>query len=266
MALLFVTWNLNPEIFNIGGFGIRWYGLLFACGYFLGYLILQKMFKWENIPAKLIDNLALYLFIGTVVGARLGHCLFYEPGYYLSNPLEILNIPQGGLASHGAAIGIILALWWFSRKEKRPFSWIIDRTVIVAALAGGLIRIGNLINSEIIGVPTTVPWAFVFKQVDNIPRHPTQIYEALACFFVFALLFWMYRRKNAGAKPYHLTGFFMILIFSFRFFIEYFKEVQVSFERTLPLDMGQWLSIPFIIAGIVLLANRAGRPIRRKNH
>lgn len=253
MELLYINWNPDPEIFSIGGFAIRWYGLLFASGFFFGYLIMQKIFKQEQVSQKALDKLSIYMLIGTVLGARLGHCLFYELDYYLSNPFEIFNIRQGGLASHGAAIGIILALWFFVRKEKRPFSWILDRIVIVVALAGMLIRIGNLINSEIYGAPTTVPWAFIFEEVDQIPRHPSQIYEALMCLLLFAFLWWLYFKRNAASKPYLLFGVFLLVCFGFRFLIEFIKDVQVSFEYEMMFNMGQWLSIPFVILGSYLV-------------
>lgn len=274
MLPLYITWNPNPEMLNIAGFAVRWYGLLFASAFFFGYLIFQKIFKLEGIPVKVLDHLTIYMMIGVVVGARLGHCLFYEPEYYFAHPIDILNLRQGGLASHGAAIGILLSLWFFARKEKVSYSWIVDRIVIVVALSGFFIRAGNLLNSEIIGSPTTVPWAFIFTQVPisqdvysslskdlqlfynqfgNIPRHPTQIYESIAYLSVFILLFWLYFKKNAGKNPFFLTGLFMVLIFGFRFFVEFFKDVQVDFEKTLPLNMGQWLSIPIIVLGISLI-------------
>ena len=274
MTPLYITWNPDPEMFNVGGFAVRWYGLLFAAGFFFGYLIIQKFFKRQNIPLKVLDRLTIYMLIGTVIGARLGHCLFYEPGYYIENPWQIFNLRQGGLASHGATIGILLSLWIFSRREKRTYSWIVDQIVIVVALSGFFIRTGNLINSEIIGSPTALPWGFLFeqapvtlsnlgeipshllpllKQYGNVPRHPAQIYEALVCLLVFVLLFWLYWKKNAESKPFFLTGLFMVLIFGFRFFIEFYKDVQVDFERTLSLDMGQWLSIPVVITGLCLI-------------
>ncbi len=250
---LYIYWNPDPEIFNIGGISIRWYGLLFALSFLLGYFIMQKIFKLENVDQKVLDRLSLYMLIGTVVGARLGHCLFYEPDYYLSNPIEILNIRQGGLASHGAAIGILIALWLFSRREKRPFSWILDRIVIVVALAGSLIRIGNLINSEIYGAPTNVSWAFVFEQVDAIPRHPSQIYESIGYLFLFVLLWWLYFKTKAAQKSYYLFGIFLLVCFEYRFLIEFIKDVQVPFEQQMILNMGQWLSIPFILLGFYLV-------------
>lgn len=256
MTFLFIHWNPNPEIFNIGGFGIRWYGLLFAMGFLFGYIIMQKIFQHEKISQKTLDRLSIYVLIGTVVGARLGHCFFYEPEYYLSNPFEILNLRQGGLASHGAAIGILLSLLFFSRKEKIAFSWVVDKIVIVVALAGFFIRLGNLMNSEIYGAITHVPWAFIFERVDQNPRHPSQIYESLAYLLLFVFLLWMYFKRNAGNKPFLLFGLFLIGCFGFRFFVEFFKDVQVDFEREMFLYMGQWLSIPFIIAGIYFVTRK----------
>ena len=179
MLIESINWNANPEIFTLFGiFPIRYYGLLFASGLLISYSVIARIYKNEHIPLENLEKLTVYIFIGTIAGARLGHCLFYEPAYYLSNPLEIIKIWHGGLASHGAAIGILLALYLFSRKVKKPFLWTMDRVVIVVALAGSLIRMGNLMNSEIIGNPTTVSWAFIFERVDNIPRHPAQIYES----------------------------------------------------------------------------------------
>ena len=250
MTGLFITWNPDPEIFNIGGFGVRWYGLLFALGFVFGYIIIKKIFVRENIPLKELDSLTMYMIVGTVVGARLGHCFFYEPQYYLNNPLDILNLRQGGLASHGAAIGIITSLVFFALKHKRNFLWIIDRIVIVVALSGVFIRTGNLINSEIIGSPSDLPWAFIYEQVDKVPRHPAQIYEALAYLLVFALLVLMYHKYKAGEKRGLLLGVFLVTVFGFRLFVEFFKDVQVDFEHDMTLNMGQWLSFPFILAGI----------------
>ncbi len=254
MTLQIIPWNVDPEIFRIGNFAVRWYGLLFASGFVIGYYILRKVFKNEGLGDATLDRLTVYVAVGTIIGARLGHCLFYEPDYYLANPVEILKVWHGGLASHGAAIGILLALWLFVRKEKKPFIWAIDRVVIVVALAGALIRLGNLMNSEIYGVETTLPWGFVFlRNGENAPKHPTQIYEALAYLLTFVILLRVYWKNMGKQKPGLLFGLFLVLVFGFRFLVEYVKEDQVTFEAGMKLNMGQLLSIPFIIAGIALL-------------
>lgn len=254
MTLQIIPWNVDPEIFRIGNFAVRWYGLLFASGFVIGYYILRKVFKNEGLGDATLDRLTVYVAVGTVIGARLGHCLFYEPDYYLANPVEILKVWHGGLASHGAAIGILLALWLFVRKEKKPFIWAIDRVVIVVALAGALIRLGNLMNSEIYGVETTLPWGFVFlRNHENAPKHPTQIYESLAYLLTFVILLRIYWKNLGKQKPGLLFGLFLIMVFGFRFLVEYVKEDQVAFEAGMKLNMGQLLSIPFIIAGIALL-------------
>lgn len=253
----FITWNVDPELFNIdiGTFNlaIRWYGLLFAMAFVFGYIIMKHIFSYEKVPEKLLDQLATYMIIATVIGARLGHTLFYEPDYYLSHPLEILKIWKGGLASHGAAIGIILALILFARKNKRSFWWVIDRVVIVVALGGVLIRTGNLMNSEIYGKPSELPWAFVFLRDNTVPRHPTQIYEALSYLLIFIYLYFHYKSTKGKPKPAFLTGMFLILVFAARFFIEFLKEPQVGFEQSMALNMGQLLSIPFVVAGLVMV-------------
>ncbi len=254
MTLQIIPWDVNPEIFRIGSFAVRWYGLLFALGFVFGYYILQRMFKNEGMGDAVLDRLTVYVAIGTILGARLGHCFFYEPQYYLSHPFEIIKVWHGGLASHGAAIGILLALWLFVRKEKKPYMWVIDRVVIVVALAGALIRLGNLMNSEIYGVETALPWGFVFlRNGENAPKHPTQIYEALAYLATFLLLFRIYWKNKGRQRPGLLFGLFLICVFFFRFLVEYLKEDQVAFEAGMKLNMGQWLSIPFVLAGIGLL-------------
>jgi prolipoprotein diacylglyceryl transferase len=256
MLLTFIEWNPSPEIFPGTWLPVRWYGLLFASGFFFGYLIMQKIFKHEKLPIKLLDQLATYMIVSTVIGARLGHVIFYEWDYYQSNLLEILKIWNGGLASHGAAIGILFALYLFSRKNKKPYLWVVDRIVIVVALAGFFIRMGNLMNSEIFGIETTVPWAFIFVQIDNIPRHPTQIYEALSYLAIFGYLYWYYWKTNGKPRPGFIFGMFLILLFSMRFFIEFVKVPQVGFEADMVLNMGQWLSIPFVLLGIYLVLRK----------
>jgi phosphatidylglycerol---prolipoprotein diacylglyceryl transferase len=251
MHLLIVPWDVNPEIFRVGSFAVRWYGLLFASSFLLGYIIMNKIFKNENLSEEILDRLTIYMAVGVIAGARLGHCLFYEPSYYFSHPLEILMIWHGGLASHGAAIGILTAIWLFARKEKKEFTWIIDRISIVVALAGFFIRIGNLMNSEIYGIETTVPWGFVFLRNNEVaPKHPTQIYEALAYFIIFLILYRIYWSKKGEHIQGMLISLVCILIFTSRFFIEFLKEDQVAFEASMKINMGQMLSIPFVLLGI----------------
>jgi phosphatidylglycerol:prolipoprotein diacylglycerol transferase len=249
-----IPWNVDPEIFRIGNFAVRWYGLLFASGFVFGYYIMKKIFLNEGLSDATLDRLTVYVAIGTIVGARLGHCFFYEPSYYLAHPVEILKVWHGGLASHGAIIGNLIALWLFSRKEKKPLIWSIDRVVIVVALAGALIRLGNLMNSEIYGVETTLPWGFVFlRNGETAPKHPTQIYEALAYLITFGILMRVYWKNRGELRPGTLFGIFLIIVFGFRFLVEFIKEDQVAFEAAMKLNMGQLLSIPCVIAGIVLL-------------
>ncbi len=254
MHFLIVPWDVNPEIFRIGSFAVRWYGLLFASSFLFGYIIMNRIFKNENLGQEVLDRLTVYMAVGVILGARLGHCFFYEPEYYLSHPAEILKIWHGGLASHGAAIGILLALWLFVRKEKKDYTWVIDRIAIVVALSGFFIRMGNLMNSEIYGVETTVPWGFVFlRNGETVPKHPTQIYEGLAYLFIFSLLYRIYWRKKGEYIQGLLISLTLILVFTARFFIEFVKEDQVQFEASMKLNMGQLLSIPFIIAGFIWL-------------
>ena len=254
MLLEYIRWNVNPEIFRIGNFAVRWYGLLFAAGFFFGYLIMAKMFRKEGYPVELLDKLTLYVAVGTIVGARLGHVCFYEPAYFCQHPVEILKIWHGGLASHGAAIGILLSIWLFQKNTERPFLWTIDRVVVVVALAGFFIRMGNLMNSEIYGVQTSLPWGFIFvRNHETVPKHPTQIYEALSYLAIFFYLRWIYWKREGRVPEGLLFALFLILVFTARFFIEFIKEPQETFEQTMPLDMGQILSIPFILTGLALL-------------
>jgi len=261
MSLNFITWDVDPEIFQIWIFSLRWYGLLFAAPFVAGYFITRKMFGQEDIPLQAVDRLTWYMIFGTLIGARLGHCLFYEPGYYFKNPAEIVQIWHGGLASHGAGIGILVALYIFSRVERLPYLWILDRMTIMVALSGFLIRMGNLLNSEIFGIPTHLPWGFRFVRspewyqppVLAQPCHPTQIYEALAYLVIFVWLYRLYFKKSEKLYPGVLLGIFWISVFTVRFFIEFLKIEQVDFEKGMLLNMGQLLSIPFIVCGIYLL-------------
>ncbi|MHC1775190.1 MAG: prolipoprotein diacylglyceryl transferase [Lentimicrobium sp.] len=255
MNLLQITWDISPLIFKLGALQIRWYGLFFALAFYLGYIILEKqVFKREGLKTEMLDRLATYVVIGTVVGARLGHVFFYEPQSYLRDPINILKIWEGGLASHGAAIGILLALILFVRQTGKTYLWTLDRVVIVVALGGFFIRMGNLMNSEIYGHFTSLPWGFIFVRDGQAdPRHPTQIYEALSYLILFFALLAYYRKNYKTMNEGTIFGIFLIVLFGVRFLIEFVKEPQVAFEQTMALNMGQLLSIPFILAGIILL-------------
>ncbi|MBI5731108.1 MAG: prolipoprotein diacylglyceryl transferase [Ignavibacteriales bacterium] len=258
-----INWDVSPDIFSIGPITIRWYGLLFAMSFVVGYQIMMIIFKRENRSEHDLNDLVWYMILGTVLGARLGHCLFYNPDYYLSHPLEILQIWKGGLASHGAAIGILIAIYLYVRRKKEmSFLWVIDRIVITVALSGFFIRMGNLFNSEIIGKPTNGNWGFVFVSVDNIPRHPAQLYEAIAYLLIFIFLLSFYFRVKGRFKNGLLFGMFLVSVFGFRFFVEFFKENQSLFEQNLFLNMGQLLSIPFVIIGIYFLFHKDKKVIK----
>lgn len=247
-----IYWGISPEIIQIGPLSLRWYGLLFALGFIVGYLIMQKIFLKEHKSEKDLEALTITMILGTVIGARLGHCFFYEPAYYLANPLKILYVWEGGLASHGAVIGILTALWIYVRKRPNiAFMWIVDRIVIVIALAGCFIRLGNFFNSEILGSPADVPWSVVFSRIDDLPRHPAQLYESIFYLISFFILFFTYKRNYQKLGSGFLFGLFLILIFGSRFFIEFFKDPQSPFEAEMFLNMGQTLSIPLVLLGIV---------------
>ena len=347
----FIVWNQDPELIRIGSFAVRYYGVLFASAFFFGYIILSRLLSKEGVPLELLDKLTVYMAVGTIIGARLGHCFFYEPEYFLKNPIEILKVWRGGLASHGAAIGIILALFLFVRKTGRGFFWTIDRVLVVTALGAFFIRCGNLMNSEIYGFPTGSNYGLVYARditdqlktipqidrvsyrkikavpetdslaavpldmeirfrrtarnetelqgilqyqvssilhrayferernvfltpgsipgfelrqnegryfvanarVEALPRHPTHIYEALAYMMIFLFLLGVYLYHKGLPKPGLITGLFLVILFSARFVIEFIKENQVEFEDKLRLNMGQWLSIPFIVLGAAIL-------------
>ena len=258
MQLQFITWDVDPEIFRVGSFAIRWYGLFFMFSFLFGFQIMKKIFEKEGKTMEMLDSLSIHIGLGTILGARLGHCLFYDPSYYLSHPVEILKIWEGGLASHGAAIGILLSLWFFSRKHAGiTFAWIADRTVIVVALAAFFIRIGNLMNSEIVGNVTDAPWGFLFvREIDSLgdaPRHPTQIYEGLAYLVIFITLFMAYFKFQWQKIPFRMFSIFLIFVFGFRFFIEFLKMDQEGEKTTSMFNMGQLLSLPLVIIGIYLL-------------
>lgn len=255
---LAIVWNVNPDIFQIGNFHLKWYSILFVSGlYPIGYYIVRSFYKREGISLKCLDPLLYALLIGTLVGARLGHVLFYDPVYYFTHPWKILMTWEGGLASHGGAVGVLLAVWWYWHRygKKNGFSylWVIDRLVIAVCFAGALIRIGNLFNSEIYGNPTDLPWGFIFeRRGEVVPKHPTQLYEALSYLILGLALLWLYIKKLPKLKTGTIFGIFLVVLFGMRFLIEFIKEPQEAFEENMMLDMGQWLSVPFIIAGIVI--------------
>ena len=252
----YIIWDVNPEIFSIGTFSIRWYGLLFASGFLVGQRIMAHIFRKEGLKETLLDSLLLTMVITTVVGARLGHFLFYEPDIFFKNPLQVITPPFAGLASHGALVGILLGLYIYARSKKISFLWVVDRIVIVVALAGCFIRMGNLMNSEIVGKVTDMPWAFVFTrnfEFTQYPRHPAQLYEAIACLILCFLLFWMWNKRKTQTPQGLLLGVFLIWVFGLRFVIEFFKENQVAFENELQFNMGQILSIPAVALGFVFL-------------
>lgn len=250
----YFVWNVDPVLFSWGPVTIRWYGLFFALGFFQGFLILKWMFRREGKPPEDLDDLFLYVFLGVLVGARLGHCLIYDPQYYLSNPLEILKIWKGGLASHGGALGVLLAGYYFAkRKQGYTLLGMLDRGAVPLATVAFFIRMGNLFNSEIYGLETTVPWAFVFERVDALPRHPVQLYEALTYLLISGLMVYGYLKWVGRMADGFLIGVYLVLMFSSRFYLENFKTRQASYEADYILSVGQWLSVPFIAAGIFLI-------------
>ena len=250
---MIINWSPNPIMLDLGFIQLRWYGLLFSFAFVVGLVIFTKVFKEQKKDLKDLDPLMVHAMLGIVIGARLGHCLFYEPAYYLSNPLHILYVWKGGLASHGAAVGMLTAMVIFSRRYKDfTFMWLLDHVTLNTAIGGALIRLGNLINSEIIGKPTGGDWGVVFSYIDLVPRHPAQAYESLFYFALFLLLWQLYKR-GFGKRPGFMAGTFFIGTFGFRFFVEFVKENQSLFERDLSLNMGQWLSIPATLLGIALI-------------
>ena len=261
LDLMFVHWHVDPVLFHIGSLGIRWYSLLFVSGFIIGWYIFRGFFRREGISEDLLDPLLYTLLIGTIVGARLGHCLFYQPDYYLGSWQgfwEIFMPWKGGLASHGGAIALILAMWWYARhygkKNDFDFLWIMDHLCITVAFAGCLIRLGNLFNSEIYGDVTSLPWGFIFDlRGETEPKHPTQLYESLSYLVLGLILVWLYKKKLDKLPRGFFFGLFLIGCFGMRFLIEFIKEPQVGFEDTMALNMGQLLSLPFIIAGIGIL-------------
>ncbi|MBI3135256.1 MAG: prolipoprotein diacylglyceryl transferase [Bacteroidetes bacterium] len=285
--LLFINWDMNPSVIPSWNMP-RWYGIMWALGFYLGYEVLKRMYRAEKTPEKWTDQSFIYVLVAGILGARLGHCLFYQPDYYLANPIEILKIWEGGLASHGGAFAIILAVYFLNKKHiHQGMLWILDHLVVPTALAGGLIRLGNLFNHEIVGNITTSPFGFKFLRNDISPeqamqltgklnsdeayseiasnpsfaaiweqipaRHPAQLYEAICYFLIFGLLMYLFWKTNASRLKGFLTGVFFITIFGSRFLVEFIKEDQVAFEGGMPINMGQILSIPLVLFGIYLV-------------
>lgn len=261
-TFLSVVWDIGPEIFKVGEFELRWYGLTWALAFGLGMLFFANFIKREQLPPKALDSIIWYGLLSTIIGSRLGHCLFYAPEYYLSHPLEILKVWEGGLASHGAALGLLLGLWLFSRRNKLPYVWSLDRIMVPVTVGGAAVRLGNLMNSEIYGKPTGSDWGFEFvrdpqwleNSPQGLPVHPTQIYEAACYLITFLILIWLYYGRDEGRRrPGVMFGVGLIGVFLTRFLIEYVKNPQADFENGMSLMMGQWLSIPFVLLGIFMI-------------
>jgi len=262
----YINWTVDPVLFSVGSLSIRWYGLLLALGFFLAYLTLQHVFKVEKLSDKLLDKLTIWTVLWTFVGLRIGHFLFYEPEYLIRYPLQVLLpfneswefIGYQGLASHGGVLAIILFILYFSRKNKMNVLWLLDRMAVVVLVAAGMVRLGNLMNHEIVGNITDVCWAFNFTRgghgVAGTLRHPAQLYEAIVYFITYGILAYYYFKVAKRNVPQgRIVGILLIVVFASRFFIEFLKEVQVEKEATMNLDIGQWLSIPFVLLGIFFL-------------
>jgi phosphatidylglycerol:prolipoprotein diacylglycerol transferase len=256
-----IIWDIDPRIFSGFEF-LRWYGLCWAIGMILAYLLMLKIYQREGRAQSDLDALTLYVILGAIIGARLGHILFYDPNYYLNNPLEILPIKTeptfqftglAGLASHGGVFGALFAFYIYGRKHKKDFLWTLDRLTIAGSLLGAFIRLGNLMNSEIIGIQAQVPWAFVFIRIDQVPRHPAQLYEALCYLGIALILFLVWKSGKVQNQKGFLFGLGLTLIFTQRFLMEFLKENQAAFEENLILNMGQILSLPFILMGILIM-------------
>ncbi len=272
MLLNYINWDVNPEIIDFFGIiSLRYYGLLFVMGLLVAYGFMKYFYEKEKLPISDFYKLSMYVFVGTIVGARLGHCVFYEPQYYFSHPLEIFLPFKGtigkdfyftgyqGLASHGGAIGILLSIILYSKHSKNNIWSVLDKIAVVVPVTGAFIRLGNLMNSEIIGRVTDVPWAFVFSHVDNLPRHPAQLYEAIAYLFIFLIMLGLYKIQFNKRQSGFFFGVFLILLFSTRIIVEFYKINQVSFEDYLWFNMGQLLSVPFIIAGMWIVLKKRNK-------
>jgi phosphatidylglycerol:prolipoprotein diacylglycerol transferase len=271
----YILWDVNPEIFTIpefagiGPFPVRWYGLLFAAGFLIGQQVMIHVFKKERKPLEDIDALTLYMVLSTVLGARIGHYLFYQPEILFKNPLEVLMPPYAGLASHGAIIGIITGLWLYSRSRKatgQSFLWVADRIVIVVALTGCFIRFGNLMNHEIVGTLTDLPWGFIFNEnteFSKLPRHPAQLYESISCLVLFFILLGLWNKFKENTPRGLLVGIFFVWVFTLRFLYEFVKENQEAFEADYTINMGQILSIPAVLLGVYFIWRSRQNPMEK---
>jgi phosphatidylglycerol---prolipoprotein diacylglyceryl transferase len=248
----FISWDVSPEIIDFGFWALRWYSLMFALGFILSHYVMLDIFKNEGHTQEELDKLTIYMVLATVIGARLGHCLFYEFDYYSQHPLDIVKVWEGGLASHGAGIGILTALFFFAKTTPNvTYIWILDRIAIVVALCGALIRLGNFFNSEIVGTETQLPWGVIFmRNGDDFARHPSQLYESFSCAILFFVLWYCYKKTDFKDMPGRLFGIFLIVCFSLRIVYEFLKENQVEFENGMLLNMGQILSIPMVALGL----------------
>ncbi|MEM1214328.1 MAG: prolipoprotein diacylglyceryl transferase [Bacteroidota bacterium] len=254
--LLAIEWNPSPEIINIGPLSLRWYGLMFATGFLFGLWMVRKMFLAEGAPEEWLDKCFMYIVAGTIIGARLGHVFFYDWDYYSQHLSEIPKIWRGGLASHGGALGVMLGLWLFSKRvSKKSILWILDKVAVPTALVGAMIRLGNLMNSEIIGKPTGTDWGFIFTRVDDVARHPAQLYESIAYLLIFGLLYYIYWQTDKRNQRGYLIGLYFALTFGARMIVENFKASQGGFEEALgnSLSTGQWLSIHFVLGGLFMM-------------
>lgn len=259
--MAYIYWNPDGTLIDLGFYVLRWYSVLFALGFVFSYIILKKQFAKDNVPDEKLQGLIVYVVLATVIGARLGHCLFYDFEYYSQHVAEIFLpfrfepsfqfVGYQGLASHGGAIAILIALIFYARKYDVKLFWILDKLALVIPLAGCFIRLGNLMNSEIIGKPSTAAWAFIFQKVDNVPRHPGQLYEAIAYLAIFVFLYIL--NKKINKEQGFIFGLFLTLLFSARFVIEFFKADQSAFEAGMAINMGQALSVPFIVFGLILI-------------
>lgn len=250
-----MIWNADPVLFAFAGLKIHWYGALFATAIIAGLQLMKWIYAREHQPIEALDSLLTYAVIGIIIGARLGHCLFYDPGFYLSNPLKILAIWEGGLASHGGGLGVIIASYFYAKKHQVNYLWLLDKLAIATALFGFFVRMGNFVNSEIVGTVTHVPWAVIFSRLDELPRHPVQLYEALSYLTIFVILVSLYRKSHNSKSSGGILGVFLCLVFTARFLLEFIKQKQAAYTSELLLSTGQMLSIPFLLVGIALVVN-----------